>query len=53
MIGFYIIIAMWTWFYVGEPGHEAMLACATTVAEALADEATAEGAANELVAGLL
>ncbi|KAF9653776.1 hypothetical protein BDM02DRAFT_3182767 [Thelephora ganbajun] len=35
MIGFYIIIAMWTWFYVGQPEQEVMLACRTTVAEAL------------------
>ena len=48
MIGFYVIIALWTWFYVGEPGHEAMLACTTTVAQALANER----AANELVTGL-
>lgn len=53
MIGFYIIIALWTWFYVGEPGHEAMLACTTTVAEALANETIVEGTANELVTGLL
>lgn len=52
MIGFYIIIALWTWFYVGQPGQEVMLACTTTVAEALAHEASAEGAASELVAGL-
>ena len=52
MVGFYLVIALWTWFYVGQPGHEVMLAC-TTVAQALANETTTEGAANELVnAGL-
>ena len=35
MVGFYIVIAMWTWFYVGQPDLEVMLACKTTVAEAL------------------
>jgi hypothetical protein len=52
MIGFYIIIALWTWFYVGDPGHDVMLACTTTVAEALANEANAEGTVIELVTGL-
>jgi len=37
MVGFYIIIAMWTWFYVGQPEMEVMLACGkTTMADALA-----------------
>lgn len=52
MVGFYVIIALWTWFYVGDPGQEVMLACGTTVAEALANEETATGAVNELVTGL-
>lgn len=43
MVGFYIIIAMWTWFYDGQPEQEVMLACGKTVAEALANEATGEG----------
>ena len=45
MVGFYLVIAMWTWFYEGQPGQEVMLACGTTVAEALANEVTAEDAA--------
>ena len=55
MIGFYVIIAMWTWFYVGQPGQEVMLACKTTVAEALANlanEGSVEGAASGLATGL-
>jgi len=36
MIGFYVIIAMWTWFYVGQPELEVMLSC-KSVAEALSD----------------
>ena len=52
MIGFYIVIASWTWFYVGQPAQAVMLACGTSVAEALADEVTAEGA-NELAARLI
>jgi len=52
MVGFYIIIALWTWFYAGQSEQEVMLACTTTIAEALAQEASAEGAASELVAGL-
>ena len=43
MVGFYIIIALWTWFYNGQPEQEVMLACGITVAEALANEANAEG----------
>ena len=50
MVGFYIIIAMWTWFYVGQPEQEVMLACGITVAEALAAEETAEGVVSEVVA---
>jgi len=50
MVGFYIVIAMWTWFYTGQPEQVAMLACRTTVAEAA--EETAEGAVSELVARL-
>jgi len=50
MVGFYIIIAMWTWFYTGQPEQEVMLACGTTVAEALAAEGATEGAVSELVA---
>lgn len=52
MVGFYITIALWTWFYDGQPGHELMLACTTTVAEALANEENGGGSANELVARL-
>jgi len=52
MVGFYITIALWTWFYDGQPGHELMLACTTTVAEALANEENGGGSAHELVAGL-
>lgn len=52
MVGFYITIALWTWFYVGQPEHEAMLACTTTVAEALAAEEATEGAVSDLVARL-
>lgn len=55
MVGFYIIIAMWTWFYVGQPELEVMLACGTTVADALAhlgEGESGEGAV-ELVTGLL
>jgi len=51
MVGFYIVIAMWTWFYTGQPEQVAMLACMTTVSEAAAEE-TAEGAVSELVARL-
>lgn len=51
MIGFYVIIALWTWFYTGQPEHEVMLAC-TTIAEALANEGTGESAANELITAL-
>ena len=43
MVGFYVIIAMWTWFYDGQPEQEVMLACGITVAEALTNEVTAEG----------
>jgi len=50
MVGFYIIIAMWTWFYVGQPEQEVMLACGRTVAQALAAEEAAEGTASEVVA---
>ena len=50
MVGFYIIIAMWTWFYVGQPEQEVMLACGTTVAEAWAIEEAAEGVVSEVVA---
>ncbi|KAF9788189.1 hypothetical protein BJ322DRAFT_1047593 [Thelephora terrestris] len=53
MIGFYMIIALWTWFYVGQPGQKVMLACTTTVATALANEAAGGGATNGLVTGLL
>lgn len=35
MIGFYVIIALWTWFYVGQPEHVMMLACKTTVADSI------------------
>jgi hypothetical protein len=52
MVGFYIIIAMWTWFYTGQPDQVVMLACRTTVAEALAGEETTEGVVSELVARL-
>jgi len=52
MVGFYIIIAMWTWFYTGQPEQEVMLACKTTVAEALAAEEATEGVVSELVARL-
>jgi len=45
MIGFYLVIAMWTWFYQGQPGQGVMLACKMTVAEALANEVAAEVAA--------
>lgn len=50
MIGFYVTIAMWTWFYVGQPGQEVMLACGTTVAEALGNEKAVEDAGNRLAA---
>ena len=50
MVGFYIIIAMWTWFYVGQPEQEVMLACGRTVAQALAAEEATGGTASEVVA---
>lgn len=55
MVGFYIIIAMWTWFYVGEPQQEVMLACKTTVAEALThlDDGESVESVVDLVTGLL
>lgn len=53
MVGFYIIIALWTWFYVGQPEQGVMLACKTTVAEALAGGEGAEEAVSRLVSGLL
>lgn len=43
MVGFYVIIAMWTWFYDGQPEQEVMLACRMTVAEAVANGSTGEG----------
>ena len=43
MVGFYVIIALWTWFYTGQPEQKVLLACGMTVAEAVANEATAEG----------
>ena len=43
MVGFYVIIVMWTWFYDGQPEQELMLACGITVAEAVANEATRGG----------
>lgn len=43
MVGFYVTIAMWTWFYVGQPEQEVMLACGMTVAQAVANKATKEG----------
>ena len=52
MIGFYVIIAMWTWFYVGQPELEVMLTC-KSVAEALSSEGgsdAAEGAAEHIAA---
>jgi len=52
MIGFYVIIAMWTWFYIGQPELEIMLSC-KSVAEALAAEGiteAAEGAADHITA---
>jgi len=52
MVGFYIIIAMWAWFYPGQPEQEIMLVCNISVAEALAQEGAAEEAASHLVSGL-
>jgi len=52
MVGFYVIIAMWTWFYTGQPELEVMLACRTTVAQALAAEEAAEEVVSHLVARL-
>jgi hypothetical protein len=52
MIGFYVIIALWTWFYTGQPDQRAMLGCGT-VAEALAHKVTAEGVTEHLSRGLL
>ena len=52
MIGFYIIIAMWTWFYVGQPELEVMLTC-KSVAEALSSEGgpeAVEGAVEHVAA---
>ena len=43
MVGFYVIIALWTWFYDGQPEQEVMLACGISVAEAVANEVTAGG----------
>ena len=55
MVGFYVIIAMWTWFYTGQPEMEVMLACKTTVAEALAHlgEEQAEEVVEHLATGWL
>ena len=39
MIGFYVVIAMWTWFYVGQPELEVLLSC-KSVAEALSELGT-------------
>jgi len=52
MVGFYIVIATWTWFYIGQPAQAVMLACGTSVAEALANEVTKEGT-NQLAARLI
>ena len=43
MVGFYIVIAMWTWFYVGQPELEVLLSC-KSVAEALAAEGISDAA---------
>ena len=57
MVGFYINIAMWSWFYVAQPELEVLLACGKTMAqEALehmpkgkALSATAVGAVEHIV----
>jgi len=50
MIGFYVIIALWTWFYTGQPEQVVMLACKSTVAEAVATEEAARSGVQNLVA---
>lgn len=55
MIGFYATIAMWTWFYPGQPEQEVLLACRTTVAEAVAHLNGGEGVeetVSHIVTGL-
>ena len=52
MIFFYIVIASWTWFYVGQPAQVVMLACRTSVAEALINEVMTEDI-NKLPARLI
>ncbi|KAI9059435.1 hypothetical protein FKP32DRAFT_1579866 [Trametes sanguinea] len=43
MVVFYIMIALVTWFYPGQPEADFMLACKETVAEAVARGAEGEG----------
>jgi Ca2+:H+ antiporter len=57
MIGFYVIIALWTWFYPGQPEQKLLLVCGTTIAEAVTHFGQggtegAEGAVSHLVTGL-
>ncbi len=47
MIIFYVMIALCTWFYGGQPELEAMLTCAGSVAQALAEESGGEGSGEQ------
>ncbi|KAH9913962.1 uncharacterized protein BXZ73DRAFT_106748 [Epithele typhae] len=49
LVSFYLMIALTTWFYPGQPEVELMLVCFETVAEAIAGGG--EGAAEGAVAG--
>jgi len=57
MIGFYTMIALWTWFYVGQPSQEVMLAgpghhCAagSNISQAISAFGNETGVTGEVVA---